>query len=127
MVWIKALESDKVKIIGFVESIDKIFSESMCFAAPLTLGAGIKIKVIEAMYAGIPVLTNDIGMEGIPAIAGRDYYHCSTPEDYADIIRRLCEENSTAVTGKALIEQTFSLEESFHHYYKTIEGLVKNK
>ena len=34
---------------------------------PLRYGAGVKGKVIEALYYGAPVLTTSIGAEGIPA------------------------------------------------------------
>ena len=58
------------------------FASALCLVAPLVLGAGIKIKILEAFSAGLPVLTNDIGIEGIPAQAGKDYVHCNTVEDY---------------------------------------------
>ena len=78
-----------VAVPGFVEDIRPYFESSLCFASPLVLGAGIKIKILEAMSSGIPVLTNDIGIEGIPAVPGRDYLHCVEPDEYAQGIKRL--------------------------------------
>ena len=60
------LEDEKIIITGFVDDIDKYVIENCdvaCF--PLETGAGIKIKVLEALAIGIPVLTNIIGAEGI--------------------------------------------------------------
>jgi glycosyltransferase involved in cell wall biosynthesis len=75
-------KSERVTITGFVPDIGAYFSESLCMAAPLLLGAGIKVKVIEAMSAGLPVLANKIAIEGIPAEPGVHYLHCEQPGDY---------------------------------------------
>lgn len=53
------------------------------------LGAGAKIKVLESLSAGIPVLTNAVGIEGIQAKDGEEFFHCVTEEDYEKCIRRI--------------------------------------
>lgn len=79
---LKKYESDRVVLTGYVEDVSEWFSACMCMVAPLVGGAGIKIKILEALSAGIPVLTNAIGIEGIEAVDQRDYLYCETPEDY---------------------------------------------
>ncbi len=88
---IQRLASDRVKITGFVShaQIAKYFEESLCLVAPLFHGAGVKIKVLEAMLAGVPVLTNHIGIEGIDAADRIEYFHCESAEDYARSINDL--------------------------------------
>lgn len=93
---LKKYESDKVHIIGFVKDIRPYFEDSLCIVAPLVLGAGIKIKVLEALSAGMPVLTNDIGIEGIPAQNGKEYIHCNEPNEYAKYIKQLHENRNLA-------------------------------
>lgn len=82
-------QSNEVLITGFCKSPDTYFAHGLCLCAPLVLGAGIKVKILEAMSAGLPVLTNQIGIEGIDAVDGRDYYFCHTAEEYAAKIRYL--------------------------------------
>lgn len=83
--------SERVKILGFVEDVGVYFQEGLCMVAPLLLGAGIKVKILESMSAGIPVLTNEIGIEGIPAEDGREYLMCREAEEYIEAIYMLAE------------------------------------
>lgn len=54
-----------VKVPGFVADPTELFVGSHLAVLPLFEGAGIKIKVLEALAAGLPVLTTAIGAEGI--------------------------------------------------------------
>lgn len=82
-------QNDRIRILGFVKDISPYFANSLCLAAPLVLGAGIKVKILEALSSGIPVLTNKIGIEGIPAKNGIEYIHCEDPMEYAKAINNL--------------------------------------
>ena len=106
---LKKYQSDRVYITGFVDSITPYFSQSMCLVAPLVLGAGIKIKVLEALSSGIPVLTNEIGIEGIPAKNEQEYFQCTKPEEYEAMIR--------CIYNKKFIRENFSVD-GFSSYYR---------
>ena len=86
---LKQYESERVLLTGYVQDVSEWFAGCLCMAAPLVGGAGIKIKVLEAMSAGIPVLTNSIGIEGIGAVDGHDYLHCEKPGEYIFYINRM--------------------------------------
>lgn len=68
---IKALDSKENGIIfkGFVsdEELENLYRNVRVVIVPLRFGAGIKGKVIEALYNGKPLITTSIGAEGIPA------------------------------------------------------------
>jgi glycosyltransferase involved in cell wall biosynthesis len=55
----------RVVALDYVEDLTPLYRECRLFAAPLTEGGGIKIKILEAMARGIPVVTTPIGVEGI--------------------------------------------------------------
>lgn len=57
----------EVKLLGFVDDVEQYFKQSKCFIVPLRFGSGIKVKVISAMYRGIPCVTTSIGTEGLKA------------------------------------------------------------
>ena len=50
----------------YLEDTDVEIKKSRVFVAPLKFGSGIKIKVLNSLYRGIPVVTTSIGSEGIP-------------------------------------------------------------
>ncbi|MBC2397112.1 glycosyltransferase [Clostridium tetanomorphum] len=54
-----------IEVTGEVDDIRKYIQECEIVVAPLTYGSGIKTKILETMAMGIPVITNDIGIEGI--------------------------------------------------------------
>lgn len=88
---LKRYQSDRIIVTGFVDDISSYFASSLCLVAPLVLGAGVKIKILEGLSSGIPVLTNDIGIEGIPAKDGAEYFHCVKADDYVKVICGLLE------------------------------------
>lgn len=69
------LANDNVIVTGSVSTLDEYFKLAKVFLAPLTYGAGIKGKIVQAMQNGIPVVTNDVGIEGFENIhIGKDIF-----------------------------------------------------
>lgn len=124
---VKALESNRVHVLGFVESIGDYFKDAICLAAPLRQGAGVKIKILEAMSAGIPVLTTDVGIEGIPAENGKEYVHCMTAEEYAEKIDMLLLDNNMryyiSSNEKTFIKDRYDLTRSSHNFKSLLLSL----
>jgi glycosyltransferase involved in cell wall biosynthesis len=52
---------------GFVESLEPWYSTATVCVVPLRRGAGVKFKTIDALLAGVPVVTTTVGAEGIDA------------------------------------------------------------
>lgn len=128
---LKSYANERVEVLGYVEDMSPIFSKALCFCAPLVLGAGIKVKVLEAMSAGLPILTNSIGIEGIPAKNGIDYIHCETAEEYATSIEMLIHQEidllSLSKNSKALIQSHFNIESSYLSLQRRFAQLIDNK
>ncbi|MBI3754340.1 MAG: glycosyltransferase [Deltaproteobacteria bacterium] len=78
-------EKDKdVIITNFVKDIKPYYLRASVFAAPLFVGGGIIVKILDAMAAGLPVVTTTVGNEGIEAIPDRDIVIADEPEDFAN-------------------------------------------
>ena len=69
---IKELEQPGNGIIikGFVsdEELEAIYQQCRIVVVPLRYGAGVKGKVVEAIYNGAPIVTTSVGAEGIPEV-----------------------------------------------------------
>jgi len=70
--FIKALEQPGNGIIvkGFVseEELADLYRNCRIVVVPLRYGAGVKGKVVEAIYNGAPIVTTSVGSEGIPDV-----------------------------------------------------------
>lgn len=64
---IQKLNSKNIIVKGFVsdEELDQLYSECRLAVVPLRVGAGVKGKVVEAVYNRIPLVTTPIGAEGL--------------------------------------------------------------
>ena len=117
--------SERIKVLGFVDDIGPYFQEGMCLVAPLLLGAGIKIKVLEAMSAGIPVLTNEIGIEGIPAEEGKDFIFCQNATEYVEAIELLVKHTDKklklSANSKNFIKEKFDLQVSAENFIRLLK------
>lgn len=124
---LEARANSRVIVTGFVEDPVPYFEKSMCFAAPLLSGAGIKVKIIEALSSGLPVLTNEIGIEGIPAEDGKDFFFCESPEDYRKAIEALAENKidteNLSKNARSVIKNHFNMESSKAEYLAMLKGL----
>lgn len=121
-------QSERIIVTGFVKKLEPYFEKSMCLVAPLILGAGVKVKILEALTSGIPILTNSIGIEGIDAVNGREYFHCESPQDYERIIRKIYNDeinsNEIGKNAKAFMRQNYSLENSALRFKELVCNLT---
>lgn len=70
---LKALHDGRhVHVHGFVDDLQPILDDAHLLMVPLLSGGGIRVKIVEAMSAGIPVLSTSKGCEGIGGTDGVD-------------------------------------------------------
>ena len=67
-----ALRSEAVTVTGEVPDMLPHLQAATVYAAPHFTGAGTRTKLLEAMAAGLPIVTTSIGIEGIEAVDGRE-------------------------------------------------------
>ena len=86
---IRALESpgNGIVVKGFVseEELSALYQSCRIVVVPLRYGAGVKGKVVEAVYNGAPVVTTSVGSEGIPDV-GQALVIEDTAEAFAEAV-----------------------------------------
>jgi glycosyltransferase involved in cell wall biosynthesis len=83
-------EAEKLgaEVTGYVESMSAEFAQATMLLVPLWVGAGARIKIIEALTAGLPVVSTSLGEEGLGLSAGEDFLLGDTP---ARLVERMSE------------------------------------
>lgn len=78
-----------IKIMGEVneEQKLKLFSESDIAINPAFFGTGTKIKTLEFLSAGIPLVSTAVGVKGMYLQSGKHYIH-STHEDFSSTLNK---------------------------------------
>lgn len=130
---IKNYESHNIHITGFLEikDIKNFFSQCQCMVVPLQFGSGIKVKILEAFSAGVPVITNEIGNEGIFAKNNENILLCDSAESFLSVLKKI--QNNEIDLGKIgwkgqeYLKQSFDLETSKNIYLDEIRLLLSNK
>ena len=83
---VSELTSEDVIVTGFVEDLSDIFSDIRLCVAPLRFGAGVKGKILTSLSFDVPVITTDIGNEGINLTDGVNCLLAETPEKFAEYV-----------------------------------------
>ena len=100
---------DGVEMRGFVEDLREPLARYSVFVCPVLSGSGIRVKLLEAMAAGIPAVSTRIGAEGI---ADRDGELCRLADDAAEFASAVIglfedaeEARALAVLARAWVER----------------------
>jgi len=72
-----------ITLTGWVEDTRPYIAEAAVYVAPLRMGGGTRLKLLEAMAMGKPVVATRLGAEGFPVTHGRELLLVDTPSDFA--------------------------------------------
>lgn len=72
-----------VDVIGYVPELAPYLDRAALMVAPLRFGAGVKTKVVEAMAAGLAVVTTHVGVQGLDVTSGEHLMIADEPEEFA--------------------------------------------
>ena len=77
-----------INVVTNFESLEHLFSRHRLVIVPLLSGAGIRIKILECLHAGMPLITTSKGAEGI-LMDSTIYPICDEPQNFADTLMAL--------------------------------------
>lgn len=79
----------RVELLDQVEDITSCYRNADVALVPLFSGGGTKLKVLEAMVYGRPVIATEQGVRGLHLEAGRHYLRAETHDEFCDAVVRL--------------------------------------
>ncbi|MBM4145748.1 MAG: glycosyltransferase [Nitrospira sp.] len=111
---------------GFVEDLKGYYSKCRVFLAPLRFGSGMKVKVINAMYRGIPAVTTPAGVESLEVQDMRHIAIADTQEKMVEACRVLLQDKAKweAIrdNSRKLVREKYTWDKVFVNLNKAING-----
>lgn len=85
-----------IELRGFVEDVREPLGRYSVFVCPILSGSGMRVKLLEAFSAGIPVVSTHVGAEGLTATDGEICALADSPETFAAKIVELFSDSRKA-------------------------------
>jgi glycosyltransferase involved in cell wall biosynthesis len=79
----------RVKVLGYVRSLDRAYQGSAVVINPVTLGTGLKIKTVEALAFGKALVTTTCGSEGLEEGTGEAFLVADDMDHFAGEVARI--------------------------------------
>ena len=76
--------AERVKFTGYLDDIRPVVRRSWACIAPIRMGGGTRLKILEAMALGTPVVSTSKGAEGLGAIPGEHLLVADDPREFAE-------------------------------------------
>lgn len=86
---VRQLDGDGVHVTGQVEDVVPYYSRSSACVAPLRAGGGTRLKILEAMALGRPVVSSSLGCEGLDVVNGEHLLIADRPDHFAQEMVRI--------------------------------------
>lgn len=78
-----------IEVTGSVPDVRPYYERASVFIVPLRLGGGTRLKIVEAMAMGLPVVSTSVGAEGLDVHSGEDIWIADDPRAFAEGVLRL--------------------------------------
>lgn len=110
---IRALAADPaVRVTGYVSDAREVARDCGVFVVPLLSGSGVRVKILNAMAMGLPIVSTSVGAEGLDARPGTAVLIADTPEGFARAVVEVMKRRDLAERlgreGRALVCEKYS-------------------
>ena len=117
-----------VHLLGMVPEIRELLARYALLLCPIFSGSGVRVKILEAFAAGIPVISTPLGVEGLEVVHGRELLLASNARQFVSAIMEVLEDpqrgEALARRARRSIEQRWDtnvvLERLQHAYWEIL-------
>jgi sugar transferase (PEP-CTERM/EpsH1 system associated) len=120
-----------VVLTGYLDDIRPAIVQSWICVVPLRIGGGTRLKILEAMALGTPVVSTSKGAEGLEVTHNEDILIADEPAEFADAVLHLLSDKSLraklATNGRRLVEERYSWETCAQKLEQLLSWVVEQK
>ena len=117
-----------IEVTGTVEDVRPYYREALASLVPLKIGGGSRLKILESMAAGVPVVSTTLGAEGLEVEDGKDIIIADTGERFVETIAKLVQADATrlklAAAGRDLVARRYEWTIAGESLFRIYEKLV---
>lgn len=115
-------QMEGITITGRVPHIQPYLCSASIYVAPLRIGSGTRLKILEALAAGKPVVSTTVGAEGLATTNGENIIIADEPGEWASAILNLLDQpDQQAALGSAA--RTFAARYDWRHIVPTLSAI----
>ena len=100
-----------IRVTGYVDDPAPYLRDSSLMVVPLRAGGGMRVKILNALAQGIPMVSTTLGCEGIAVRPGEHILIADEPAAFAEAVTRLLNDpvlaERLAKNGRALVEAQY--------------------
>jgi len=120
---------DTVKLTSFLPDIRPAITKSWIVVVPLRTGGGTRIKILEAMALGTPVISTTKGAEGLEVTPEKNILIADNPDDFARQTIRLLQDSDLrshlSINGRKLVEAKYGWDEIGELFLQLVEDTAQ--
>jgi len=128
---IPATLKKNIRLLGFVDQIWNELETALCVVVPLRIGGGIRVKILEMMAGGIPVVSSSVGAEGIHAVDGKTFLLANTVSEWVNAIKLLNGNpgfrSEMIVEARSFIRENHTWEHVGYQFESLYSSLIQNR
>jgi glycosyltransferase involved in cell wall biosynthesis len=114
-----------ITLTGHVDNIKEIIASAWVSIVPLKSGGGTRLKILEAMAIGVPVVATTKGAEGLDAVPGTHFLLGNTAREFADQVLRVLNtpdlHDELGRNARKLVEQNYNWKTVFPLFLDLVE------
>lgn len=116
-----------VQVTGSVPDVRPYLTEAAVALAPLQIGSGTRLKILEALAMGKALVSTSIGCEGIAVVPGKHLLIADQPETFASAVVELLNDptkrHELGTAGRKLVETQYSWTQCSDRLLQQLEHL----
>jgi polysaccharide biosynthesis protein PslH len=121
--------NDSVHLSGYVDDIRPVIASAAVCVVPLRQGGGTRLKILEAMALGTPVVSTSKGAEGLDVTPGHDILIADEPAEFANQVIHLLRDTALrerlARNARRLVEMRYDWQGIGQSFVHRVEQAVE--